>query len=85
MPVLINKQGQTFNNTMEDDTMETNYEMPAKKKAKRTRKIKPLPEELVGLKDCATDWEKFSIAKEADANNKVNTSAKSWLLLNLFL
>jgi hypothetical protein len=45
------------------------YKTPAKKKTKRTRKIKSLPE-LAGLKDCATDWEKFTIAKEADSNNK---------------
>jgi hypothetical protein len=25
---------------------------------------------LAGLTDCTTDWEKLSIAKEVDANNK---------------
>jgi hypothetical protein len=64
------------NDNMEDDNIETNNETPAKKKTKRTRKIKPLPEELAGLKDCAKDWEKFTIAKEANSNNKSEQSGK---------
>jgi hypothetical protein len=64
------------NDDIEEDNVETTYETPAKKKTKRTRKIKPLPEELAVLKDCAADWEKFSIAKEADGNNKSDQFGK---------
>jgi hypothetical protein len=77
--IVIEKTNIVMESTIkikEDDNIETKYKTPAKKKAKRTRKIKPLPEELAGLKDCATDWEKFTVAKEADGNNKSEQSGK---------
>jgi hypothetical protein len=58
------------NNTMEDDVIDINIETPVPQKTKKPRKIKPLPEDLATLTDSASDRDKFSIAKEADANNK---------------
>jgi hypothetical protein len=58
------------NDTMEEDVVDINFDTPIPKKPKKPRKIQPLPEDLAGLTDSATDRENFSIAKEVDANNK---------------
>jgi hypothetical protein len=58
------------NDMMEEDVVDINSETPVPKKPKKPRKIKPLPEDLAGLTDSTTNCEKFSITKEANANNK---------------
>jgi hypothetical protein len=65
------------NDAIEEENVETNYETPAKKKAKRTQKIKPLPEELAVLKDCPTDWENLRLPRKLTGIIKVNNLAKS--------
>jgi hypothetical protein len=69
------------NDTMEDDNIETSYETPAIKKQNGQERSSP----FVRLKDCATDWDKFTVAKEANGNNKSEQFRKELeLLFNLF-
>jgi hypothetical protein len=69
---------------MEDDNIETNYEKPAKKKAKRTRKIKPLQRSWPDLRTVLLIGRNLQLPRKPMATIKVNSLAKSWLLFNLF-